>query len=57
MFEEDFAWQQEIFHVKAMEISRLSGIGMHDVRGITNAPDKKPFRISCFSQVMESKGG
>jgi len=38
--DEDFAWQQALFHVKAMEISRLPGIGMHDVGGIRNAPGK-----------------
>ncbi|MBW2093931.1 MAG: hypothetical protein JRI80_03500 [Deltaproteobacteria bacterium] len=58
LFLDDFAWQQDNFHVKAMELFSLSSVGVRDITGKRECSRaKKPSGQAIFAAVVKSKGG
>ena len=57
VFPKDFPWQQRIFHVKAMEISRLPETGMPAVGKSVNIPGQTGIQgnLYCASDGIQGR--
>jgi len=57
LFAKDFPWQQRIFHVKAMEISRLPEIAMPAVGESANIPGQTGIQgnLYCASDGIQGR--